>query len=203
MRKLLIALSCAIVVVTGCAPSTANSTDKPAPSSASAAPTEPASGDPSLCPADFGAPDSSVAASKRLPDVALTCLTADKKLRLNGAPGVPTVVNFWASWCAPCRTEMPILQEFYTAAAGKVEVLGVVTSDTRSAGTSFVADEQVTFPNVLDTSGQVVKKAGLMGLPNSILIDAKGKIVGTHVGPFKDGAELRATVEKELGVDVQ
>ncbi len=202
MRKLLVALGCALVVVAGCAPSTANSMDRPEPSSTTAASSEPATGDPSLCPAEFGAPDSSVAASKRLPDVTLMCLTADKKLKLNGAPGVPTVVNFWAAWCAPCRTEMPILQEFYTAAAGKVRVLGVVTSDTRSAGTSFVTDENVTFPNVLDTSGQVVKKTGLMGLPNSILIDAKGKIVATHIGPFKDGAELRDTVKKELGVNV-
>ncbi len=203
MRKLLIALGCALVV-TGCAPSTANSADRPAPSPISAASSEPASGDPNLCPAEFGTPDTSVSAGKRLPDVTLTCLTAaDKTLKLDGAPGVPTLVNFWAAWCAPCRTEMPILQEFYTAAAGKVQVLGVVTSDTRSAGASFVADEQITFPNLLDTPGEVVKKTGLMGLPNSILIDTKGKIVGTHVGPFKDGAELRATVEKELGVDIQ
>lgn len=203
MRKLLVALGCALVVVTGCAPSQTNSADVPAPKSPSAAPSEPASGDASLCPADFGAPDSSVAAGKRLPDVTLTCLTADKKLKLDGAPGVPMVVNFWAAWCAPCRTEMPILQEFHTAAAGQVQVLGIVTSDTRSAGTAFVTDEKVTFPNLLDTSGQVVKKTGLMGLPNSLLINAEGKIVGTHVGPFQDGAELRAAVKKELGVDVQ
>lgn len=203
MRKLLVALGCALVVVTGCAPSHPTSTDRSAPTTSSAAPTEPASGDASLCPPGFGAPDPSVAAGKRLPAVTLTCLTADQKLELDGAPGVPMVVNFWAAWCAPCRIEMPILQEFYTAAAGKVLVLGIVTSDTRSAGTAFVTDEKITFPNVLDTSGQVVKKTGLMGLPNSMLIDAQGKIVETHVGPFKDGAELRAAVKKELGVDIQ
>jgi len=206
MRKLLVALGCALALtVAGCAASTTESTtvnNAGSTSGASGGSAEAPTGDPSLCPAKFGSPDTAIADSKRLPDITLDCLTADKKLKLDGAPGVPMVVNFWASWCAPCRTEMPILQQFYTAAAGKVLVLGIVSSDTRDSGTEFAAEEHVTFPNLFDKSGTVVKELGLTGLPNSLLINAKGKIVDKHVGPFTDGADLRATVKKELGVDI-
>lgn len=203
MRKLLVALGCAIAMtVAGCAASTTDSATVTNSGSTSGTATEAPSGDPSLCPATFGTPDTQVASGKRLPNVSLDCLTANKKLTIDGAPGVPMVVNFWAAWCAPCRTEMPILQEFYTAAAGKVLVLGIVTSDTRKSGTEFAADESITFPNLIDQSGTVAKKIGLTGLPNSVLVNAKGKIVDEHVGPFTDGAQLRATVKKELGVEI-
>ena len=199
MRKLLVALGCALLTVAGCTSSNQGSVDAAAKTSDSVTSV---SGAEVACPADFAAPDESVAVKKQLPDIKLDCLRANQQIQMSGQPGVPMIVNFWAAWCGPCRTEMPILQEFYTAAAGKVLVLGVVTSDSRSASTEFTVDESITFPNVLDKSAKIATNKGLVGLPNSLLIDAKGEIVYAHPGPFADKAQLREAVKEHLGVDV-
>ena len=88
-------------------------------------------------------------ADSLLAGISLPCLTGGEDLEL-GRIGRPAVINLWASWCGPCRTELPELQRFADAAGDRVVLLGVVTGDTRSAATSLAADLGVTFPSVFD-----------------------------------------------------
>ena len=66
-----------------------------------------------------------------------------------GRPGVPTVLNLWGSWCAPCREELPVMQQFADAAGGQVRVMGVISKDGRPQAESFAADAGVTFPSAV------------------------------------------------------
>ena len=107
--------------------------------------TEPAAVETDLppCPAGSGEP----AAGD--PVLTLDCLGGDT-LDLAEAPGVPTVLNLWASWCAPCREELPYVQQLSEAAGEQVRVLGVDTKDGVPQGTSFAADAGLTFPSAFD-----------------------------------------------------
>lgn len=139
----------------------------------------------------------------RLPALSLECLGSEgDPVAISGKPAVPTVVNLWASWCGPCIDEMPLLDELSQQSGGKVAVLGIVTSDNRSAATSFAVDMGLTFPSVLDPKGQVVSAEGLVGLPVTMMVDTDGKITYRHIGPYKTIDDLRQDVAEHLGVAV-
>src|SRR3546814_8760254 len=73
---------------------------------------------------------------------------------LVGLQGKPVVVNIWASWCAPCRTEMPLLERAARTYEGRVAFLGVASRDDRQDAAAFLDDVGVTYPNVFDVSGR-------------------------------------------------
>ena len=93
---------------------------------------------------------------------------------LVGQLGQPVVVNIWASWCAPCRTEMPLLQDAAEAYAGRAVVLGVASNDDPKAAQQFLADMNLTYPNVFDTSGDIRVALGLTAYPTTYVFDAEG-----------------------------
>jgi thiol-disulfide isomerase/thioredoxin len=136
-----------------------------------------------------------------MPPVALDCLGGGT-LNLGRAPGVPTVVNLWASWCGPCREELPLMQQLSDAAGGQVLVVGVVSKDGVDQATSFAADDGATFPSAFDGDGELMTKLGLNGLPYSYFLDADGAIVYTQVGPVTSYDQLRGLVAEHLGVQL-
>jgi cytochrome c biogenesis protein CcmG, thiol:disulfide interchange protein DsbE len=136
-----------------------------------------------------------------LPPLAFDCLGGGT-LNLGRAPGVPTVVDLWASWCGPCRTELPLMQQLSDAAAGKVQVVGVVSKDGVDEATSFAADSGVTFPSAFDGDGELMTKMGLQGLPATFFLDAAGTITYTEIGGFTSYDDLRAAVADHLGVQL-
>ena len=82
------------------------------------------------------------------------------------APGVPTVVNLWGSWCAPCREELPLLQEFADGAGDRVRVLGVISKDGVPAGRVLRRRRRRSrFPSAFDGDGELMAELGLNGLP--------------------------------------
>jgi cytochrome c biogenesis protein CcmG, thiol:disulfide interchange protein DsbE len=169
--------------------------DAPAPSPAADAPDtvdtvlEPCPSQPDV-PADGGT---------TLPAVTLACL-GDGELDLARAPGIPTVVNLWASWCTPCREELPVLQEFADAAAGEVQVVGVISKDGVPQSEAFASDAGVTFPGAFDGEGRLMAELGLPGLPATYFLDAGGAVVHTETGPVDSLDELEGLVAEHLGV---
>jgi cytochrome c biogenesis protein CcmG/thiol:disulfide interchange protein DsbE len=136
-----------------------------------------------------------------LPPLAFDCLGGGT-LNLGRAPGVPTVVNLWASWCGPCREELPLMQQFSDAAGGQVQVVGVVSKDGVDQATSFASDAGATFPSAFDGDGELMTKLGLNGLPYTYFLDADGGITYTQVGPVHSLDELKGLVADHLGVQL-
>ncbi|MGY1698564.1 TlpA family protein disulfide reductase [Geodermatophilus sp. SYSU D00766] len=146
-------------------------------------------------------PDTPAHGAETLPAVSLPC-PGGGTLDLGRAPGVPTVVNLWASWCAPCREELPLVQDLVDLAGGRVSVVGVVSKDGVPQADSFAADAGVTFPSAYDRDGALMDGLGVNVLPFTYLLDADGALVHTKVGPVASVDELRALVAEHLGVQL-
>ena len=100
-----------------------------------------------------------------------------ESIHLSDYRGKPVLVNLWASWCPPCRAEMPDLIKFYNAhqAEGLV-FLAVNSEDDASAARKFVSEKQMTFPVLYDPGGTVSRIMGSNGLPDTYLIDPSGSL---------------------------
>lgn len=116
--------------------------------------------------------------------------------------GAPYMLNIWATWCAPCRQEMPELQELHDAYANQgFRVVGVSVDDrsSRDQIRAFADDLGITFPLYHDTSWQIMDAYFLPGLPGSFLVDANGTIVRKWTGPFRPmAADVQADVRTLL-----
>ncbi len=165
-----------------------------------ATPTAPATWSAPLqaCPEQ---PDQPAAGAATLPALALPC-PGGGTLDLGRAPGVPTVVNLWASWCPPCREELPLVQEFADLAAGRVSVVGVISKDGVPQADSFALDAGATFPNAYDRGGELMDELGLNVLPFTYFLGADGALAYTKVGAVTSADELRALVAEHLGVQL-
>jgi len=144
-------------------------------------------------------PDEPSTGAETLPAVTLDCLGGGE-LDLGRAPGTPTVVNLWASWCTPCRAELPVLQELADAGGSRLQVLGVISKDGVPQADSFAADAGVTFPGAFDGEGRLMAELGLPGLPATYFLDADGAVVHTETGPVDSLDELQSLVADHLGV---
>lgn len=123
-------------------------------------------------------------------------------LDLARAPGVPTLVNLWGSWCPPCRAELPLLQEFADVAGDRVRVVGVISKDGVPQADSFADDAEVTFPGAFDGEGALMAELGINALPFTYFLDADGALVHTEVGDVASVDELRALAAEHLGVQL-
>jgi cytochrome c biogenesis protein CcmG/thiol:disulfide interchange protein DsbE len=144
-------------------------------------------------------PDEPAAGAETLPPVILEC-PGGGSLDLGRAPGVPTVVNLWASWCGPCREELPLVQQLADAAGDRLSVVGVISRDGVPQAASFAEDAGATFPSAFDGEGELMAELGLNGLPYTYFLDADGGIAHVQVGPVADLAELEGLVAEHLGV---
>lgn len=111
----------------------------------------------------------------------------------------PIVINFWASWCAPCRSEAPLLEEMWSKYQSEVLFLGVNTQDRiQTNAISFLDEFNWTFPNVFDEGSRVGIKYGILGLPETFFIKKDGTVSFKHAGPLT--AEI---FERELQKIIQ
>ncbi len=132
----------------------------------------------------------------RLPDVSLSSLSSGERVDLASLRG-PMVVNLWASWCGPCRREMPLYQAFAEKYAGKVDVVGIDFQETRPGRAKALARETgVKYPLYEDPDG----KLRAVGLPKLILLDAKGGVAYEQYVEISSVAQLEKLVAKHLGV---
>lgn len=93
---------------------------------------------------------------------------------LVGLRGRPVVVNIWASWCAPCRTEMPLLQKAADAHSTDVVILGVASNDDPAEARRFREEFGLTYPNVFDTTGAIRVALEVSAYPTTYVFDAEG-----------------------------
>jgi thiol-disulfide isomerase/thioredoxin len=111
--------------------------------------------------------------------------------------GHVVLMNLWATWCPPCREEMPTLQQFAREEAGKVVVLGVDQGEATSVAAAFARDRGVTFPILVDEQQQYGRTYAALGLPTSIVVGRDGKIVRGVDGAMTL-AQMRAAVAGAL-----
>ena len=149
------------------------------------------------CPtSDAAAPDDDA-----LPDLTLDCLGGGSPVRLSGLAGTPTVINFWASWCAPCREELPLLAKAHRAYGDQLQVLGVDFDDSAPDAAIEIAQRSgVTYPLLSDPDSTAKAPFKVIGLPQTVFVDAQGTMVATERVAFRSYADLTAAIEKHLGV---
>jgi cytochrome c biogenesis protein CcmG, thiol:disulfide interchange protein DsbE len=107
--------------------------------------------------------------------------------------GKAIILNFWATWCIPCRLEMPALQTIQDSNENIV-VVGVNYQESPERAQEFVEELGITFPMLLDRNGDLASELDVIGLPTTFFIDAEGRITGSHVGPVEE-AELQEVVQ--------
>jgi cytochrome c biogenesis protein CcmG, thiol:disulfide interchange protein DsbE len=93
---------------------------------------------------------------------------------LVGLRGQPVVVNIWASWCAPCRTEMPLLQDAADTYEGRAVILGLASNDDPREARKFLNDLGLTYPNVFDSTGAARVALGLTAYPTTYVFGSDG-----------------------------
>lgn len=136
----------------------------------------------------------------RFPDLELPCLGGGDAVDLDSAPpGRPTLVNLWASWCAPCVEEVPVLARWRERAGDDVGLVGVLYEDSSVSALSFAAEHDMRWPSVVDDLGQVKPPFGA-GLPITVFVQADGTVAHVHSGELTDVAQVEALVAEHLGV---
>jgi cytochrome c biogenesis protein CcmG/thiol:disulfide interchange protein DsbE len=120
-------------------------------------------------------------------------------LALESLRGKTVVLNFWATWCGPCKDEMPLLQQSWAQWQRKnVVFVGIDAKDVRSYARSFLKRYGVTYPNVYDGKGSMVGRYGVTGFPETFFIDIEGRVRYRIAGPVEETAELDEGIERAL-----
>ncbi|HEY8640918.1 MAG TPA: TlpA disulfide reductase family protein [Solirubrobacterales bacterium] len=112
-----------------------------------------------------------------------TSVLVPPKLTLASLRGKPAAINFWASWCSPCREEAPALERLARSLHGRARLVGVDWTDGLSAARSYVSQYHWTFPNLRDPDGVVGNSYGIQGLPTTFILDSQGTITDVLRGP--------------------
>ena len=131
----------------------------------------------------------------------LTCFDGGAPAALT-ALGGPAIVNLWASWCPPCRTELPGIQAYADRAGDKVRVVGVVTQDRREAAQSIIEDKKLTFTMLDDPDRKLLTAVGKGALPVTLFVTGDGRIAYVYNATALDAAKLGELAKQHLGVSV-
>ncbi len=107
-----------------------------------------------------------------------------RTLRLSDLRGQVVVLNFWASWCAPCAMEAPELEALWREYRDRgVTLIGVAYTDTRPAALDYIERFEISYPNGMDRADRISRSYRLSGVPETLVIDAEGRIVPLRLGP--------------------
>lgn len=124
-----------------------------------------------------------------------------RKVALEDLRGKAVFLNFWASWCPPCRAEARELEAAWQQVKGKNMVfLGVALQDTDQKSLEFLKEFGVTYPNGKDQSGKIAVDYGTWGIPESFFIDPQGRITYKHVGAIRAALVLGKLEEAAQGI---
>lgn len=133
-----------------------------------------------------------------LPDLQLETLDGGT-VDLAAERETPLVLNLWATWCAPCRRELPAFDQVSREAAGEVTIVGVNQGDDPDAASSMIDELGIGFPQALDSSSELSRELAITSMPSTIFVSASGEVVETHAGEL-DVDQLTALLEEHLNV---
>ncbi len=116
--------------------------------------------------------------------------------RMKELRGFPAVVNLWASWCGPCRAELPHFQQVSAELGKKVAFLGVNSEDSEDMATKLMGDFPLPYPSFYDPQNQIYESmVSRRGLPATVFFDAEGNQTFTKQGPYPDQEALEADIQ--------
>jgi thiol-disulfide isomerase/thioredoxin len=119
------------------------------------------------------------------------------KVSLSDFKGKTIFLNFWASWCGPCKYEMPFIEQLYQETQDSdLVIITVNLQESKSTVSSFMTDNKYTFPVWLDIKGDVANQYGVSGIPLSLLINKDFKIVSAHEGYMNDYEMMKSFVDQ-------
>jgi cytochrome c biogenesis protein CcmG, thiol:disulfide interchange protein DsbE len=117
------------------------------------------------------------------PSFSLSALDASAgRVSLSAYAGKPVIVNFFASWCVPCRKETPLMARFYRSSHGTVDVIGVDTNDSQTAAVKFTRSAGVTYPVAVDPAARTAGSFGVVAIPQTFFLNAEHRIVDRVYG---------------------
>lgn len=136
-----------------------------------------------------------------LPDLELRCLGGGRPVRLAGLRGRPMLVNIWAQWCGPCRTEAPFLAEVARGDITQLRVLGVDYADPLpDRAIEFARVAGWRYAQLVDPDRAITAPLRISGVPQTFFVAADGTIAYRHSGPFTSAGQIRRLVAEHLGV---
>ncbi|MCG5460976.1 redoxin family protein [Micromonospora sp. MED01] len=226
-RRLALAVLPLLLAVTGCTSGTADDEPAPRPAAAerpspfrdcaalSTAPTAAAQGSGTATPATAipaspgsgptapgtPGPTARAAGGSALPELTLSCFTGGAPVVLREVAG-PAVINVWASWCPPCRKELPAFQRLSERAAGQLQVVGVNSRDSRGGAQSIGEDFGVRFPILVDQGEALQRELKRNAIPLTLFVDADGQVRHIDASGALDDAKLAKLVGQHLGLAV-
>jgi cytochrome c biogenesis protein CcmG/thiol:disulfide interchange protein DsbE len=136
------------------------------------------------------------------PAFSLPALDApDDRINLSGLRGKPAVINFWASWCEPCRDEAEALARA-ARENSRINFLGIAMLDGRESALEFAQEFDVPYPSARDARGVTAKRYGVTGVPETVFLDERGRLVGKFIGAI-DRTQLESILDDliEIGPD--
>jgi cytochrome c biogenesis protein CcmG/thiol:disulfide interchange protein DsbE len=122
----------------------------------------------------------------------------EKPVRLSDLAGKAVILDFWASWCLPCREQAPVVDQVARSLGGRgLVALGIVSDDDPEAALRFLAAHPVRYPSVVDEQDEAARAFDVRGLPTLVAIDREGRVVAVRRGLVRE-AELRGIAEAAL-----
>jgi len=126
----------------------------------------------------------------RAPEISLSDF-AGRDVSLSQYRGTPVLLNFWGTWCAPCRAEMPALQSFHERYGDRVAIVGINWDHSVAEAREFLERLDISYTNLIDRQGKAFVQYGLTALPTSFWIDERGVIMGYWNGAMDESTILQ------------
>jgi DsbE subfamily thiol:disulfide oxidoreductase len=132
----------------------------------------------------------------------LPSLDGNEKIDLKDFKGEPIVINFWASWCGPCREEMPFLQKTWNEYKDKgIVFLGINVLDEEKNAKDFLNSFGISYINLKDSNGETANSYSVVALPATFFIDKQGKIVRRNYGAFVGSTNEKSFINSIEEID--
>ena len=133
------------------------------------------------------------------PTFTLERLDGKGPLSIASLRGKTVVINFWASWCGPCKDETPLLEQGWQKWRDEdVVFVGIDIQDVRGDAREFLARYGVSYPNVYDGKGSTVGRYGATGVPETYFVDKQGRVRYRIAGPIEEAADLDDGIKRAL-----
>ncbi len=136
---------------------------------------------------------------KVAPAFSLPALFGNRIVSLASFKGHPVVLNFFASWCTPCKAELPFFATTAKSTTSKVDFIGIDENDSASSARTLITKDRVSYPLASDSGGAMSGPYGLYGLPTTFAIGADGKVVAEIAGQISQSQLNQLVLEAESG----